>query len=703
MTRTIRILLAIAASILTIDNATADWQPLGPDGGVVTDLWIDLTNNDRSMATSRYNGLFESKNGGASFNRIDSSPVTVFDAKQIARARRLISSPNNPQQLFLATGNGFRSGSVFRSDDGGVSWQAINDGLEVVGGIAEVYDLAFSHDGVVLYAATWAGWFASFDQSTWVHLTFPDSSRSTLVATSPTEASRVYGTKVVGGLYRSDDSGLNWHTIHTGLPQPFTSAFAVDQDPEERLFQSSVLGQIDFSDNFGDNWSPAVTGLTDAAGPASISFLMTLTGSDQVWALSRQGLFRSDDNGDNWQSLSLPQGTNLVNRLVADSSGSIYLLSDQGIHVSTDNGLSWTERHTGIRAQSFNHLQVSPTDGSWFAQASSLFRSNDLGINWSDIGISSPLSNTTLAVSLSSINPAKLYAASADSPWVTTNGGDTWMALPPPGLGSTTLRSWTDPTDDQTVIMGDFGSGSFSLTFAGLYRSTDGGLSWTRVFEAPLDRINFQPHSVADDPTSPGTVFFGIHSRTETAFTDGLVLRSTDHGTSFEIVLDGMAFTQVIVDAGGHVYAAGTRDSKKKGVWRSTNGGESWQQFSNGLPNAFNTYDLAAHPTRAGHIFATNGFDIYESVNGGGSWYALEDIGETDFTDSLAVVTDPVHDYTLIAATRGNIFIGQDLAPEDPLAIPTTSRSLLTWLALAMALMACVMIARKNRVAANGG
>lgn len=696
VTRSIALFVAMSASMFLAESAVADWQAVGPDGGNVTDLWVNPTNIDQSIAASQLNGLFESTDGGTNYTRLDSSPSSVLEATQIARATRLLSAPNSSQQLFLATGNGYRSGSVFRSDDGGATWQAINDGLEVGEGIVEVYDLAFSHDGLVLYAATWAGWYASFDLLNWVHLTFPDASRAQLVTTSPTEASRVYGSKVVGGLYRSDDGGLNWHTIHIGLPQPFTSAFAVDQDPSERLFQSSVPGQIDFSDNFGDNWSPAVTGLTDAAGTASIHFLLALTGNDQVWALSNDGLFRSDDNGATWHSLSLPPQANSPNRLVADARGDIYVLSGEGIHVSTDNGMSWTERHSGIRAHSFDQLQVSEADGSWFVQPLSLFRSADQGASWSNISAPSPVTNATAAVSLSSSNPGRIYAATRESPVVSDDTGQNWTDLPTPGIGLT-IRSWTDPTDDQTVIMADFGSGTFSLQHAGLYRSTNGGLSWSKTFEAPLERVNFQPHSVADDPTAPGTVYFGVHSRTGGAFTDGLVLRSTDHGASFDVVLDGMAFTQVIVDAGGHVYAAGTRDSINQGVWRSTDGGNNWQSYSNGLPAPFNTYDLAAHPTRPGHIFATNGFDIYESINGGGSWYELQDIGQTDFTNSIAVIADPAHDYTLLAATRGNIFIGQDLVPDDPLAIPSSNRIGLGLLALALLLMAAISLRSRRQ------
>ncbi|GJM10357.1 MAG: hypothetical protein DHS20C11_26330 [Lysobacteraceae bacterium] len=693
--------IATLAVLINPIPASAEWSATGPDGGEILDLWFDPLNDQRRIVITPLTGLFESTDGGASYQQMPGSPVIPELPHLLARPLRIVSAPGSPQTLFLGTGaQGVRSG-VFRSDDGGNTWQEMNEGLGVDGNYPAISDLTSSLDGAVVYAATSDGVFASFDRISWVPL--PLTERTEIIATSASNINRLYAASSTQGVFRTDDGGVSWAPINSGLGGFGTTAIAVDADPGERLFQASVAGQIDISDDLGESWTAATTGLMDAAGLARFSSIHAQNNSNLVFALSSGGgLFRSIDHGLTWTLLSIPTQVNSLNRLTSGNDGSLYLMSTSGLYISHDDGDSWTASHNGIRARAFDDLQVSPADDSWFTQSITLFRSSDRGANWVDIGEQLNRVNGTYAVSLSSANPGKMYAANSFNPITSADTGQTWSDRPAPGFGLT-IRSWTDPSDDQTVIMADFGSGSLSLTLAGLYRSTDGGLSWTRTFEAPLDRINFQPHSVADDPTSPGTVFFGIHSRTETAFTDGLVLRSTDHGTSFEIVLDGMAFTQVIVDAGGHVYAAGTRDSKKKGVWRSTDGGESWQQYSNGLPNAFNTYDLAAHPTRAGHIFATDGLDIYESVNGGGSWYALEDIGETEFTDSLAVVTDPVHDYTLIAATRGNIFIGQDLAPEDPLAIPTTSRSLLTWLALAMALMACVMIARKNRVAANGG
>jgi hypothetical protein len=143
-----------------------------------------------------------------------------------------------------------------------------------------------------------------------------------------------------------------------------------------------------------------------------------------------------------------------------------------------------------------------------------------------------------------------------------TNGGVTFGNLPLP----TTVEALViDPQDSQVVYIGGQG---IRASNRGVFKSTDGGLTWTQVH-------NVGTLALAVDP--------GNHTTLYAATTSGIV-KSTDagaHWTSTNVGLEGITATSLVIDpqVSTRVYA-GTATGK---VFRSLDGAATWAPFGAGL------------------------------------------------------------------------------------------------------------------------
>lgn len=240
---------------------------------------------NRLFAASEDTGLWESSNGGLSWNRIFTTLFEMtFDASGFAQSRNTLWA-------------GFRGGGVCRSDDGGRTWQTFNAGFQTqsfVGGIVQIGDTLF----------------AAVENS--------------------------FGLQA-GGIYRTEIHKAAWTRIGTGIPTTVPEFSGLHKTEANVLIAASSnngvrRGNIYVSEDFGRTWEDRR--IADAFQVFSIQVVGTA-----IYAGTTNGLYRSDDDCKTWRKIGL-QGK-LVDRVSVQGTGSggtIYASVDgEGLYVN-DNG-----------------------------------------------------------------------------------------------------------------------------------------------------------------------------------------------------------------------------------------------------------------------------------------------------------------------------------------------------------------------------
>ncbi len=211
--------------------------------------------------------------------------------------------------------------------------------------------------------------------------------------------------------------------------------------------------------------------------------------------------------------------------------------------------------------------------------------------------------------------------------WKTTNGGTTWTALDDflPSLAVGCLRM--HPTDPNTLYAGT-GEGFFDnptgesnatpIRGAGIFRTTDGGATWTQL-PATANADFYFVNELAIDPANPA-IFL--------AATQSGLFRSTDSGATWSRTFTGRAL-DITIDPFNHnnVLASFYRDTQS--TLYSSDNGQTWQRAS-GIP-AYDRTEFAFAPNTSSLVFAgvsINGtLYLYKSVDAGRTWTRSSNTG----------------------------------------------------------------------------
>jgi len=229
-----------------------------------------------------------------------------------------------------------------------------------------------------------------------------------------------------------------------------------------------------------------------------------------------------------------------------------------------------------------------------------------------------------MSIAIAPSNPNIVYLCSDTSKvWKSTDGGTTWT---PKGSGIVALGCASlavDPTNANKVFLASIVGQH--MPFAGgqngIYRTTNGGDTWTLVKSTNYSKPSGEMGGVDFTFTTTGTIYAGTHE-------DGL-MKSTDGGATFSqvvksgggYILDGIRITDVKVHPIDNTIIFVSSDG---GFYKVADSGSSAAQTKITLPN--NTYPLAAaiHPTNGSIIYLTvNNYGVYKTTNGGTTWSTI--------------------------------------------------------------------------------
>ena len=212
------------------------------------------------------------------------------------------------------------------------------------------------------------------------------------------------------------------------------------------------------------------------------------------------------------------------------------------------------------------------------------------------------------------------------------DGGKTWRKGPITGLPHAAARVAASPVDPQRAWLAAYE--------AGVYRTDDGGETWTHVTSYPSDYA----HSVLAHPAEKETVFAGSEP--------AALFRSGDGGASWA----ECAGFRAVPEAGNWGFHAPTRDSHVRdlrvspgdaallyggievgGVVRSADGGSSWQQLP-GLDDDIHCLSLGAD--RPERVYAATASAPFRSDNGGAQWELINAGLQRRYTLHIAAAPD---------------------------------------------------------------
>ncbi|MCB9137588.1 MAG: hypothetical protein H6642_04475 [Caldilineaceae bacterium] len=631
------LLCACAAISAQADPTDSGWVHTNPGGGGsfgspgAGPTGVMLVGSDLS-------GAYISRDHGVTWENIGADrgltsthvSATAFD-------------PQDEVILYLGTDNG-----LFRSRDGGASFQPVLDQ-----GFVSAVAVAAA-DPRIGYAAVHPAWnalepvvYRTEDRGlTWqpVSLDLPQNLRVLDLMIDPQKPDFLYllsgscrfvedrQDEVPAAIYVSDDGGVHWQALGPELGRIMD--FAVHSAQPDLLYAAAFADYTWGNSHAGALWRSRDRGatwekLTEHSGyiwlPRDRAETVRLIDARDPswWNEETGGVWESADGGDTWAQVSDSRTWDLGR----DAPQWHYGASYDGLPKTFGQDLSDSDRLLWVNSQwVFGTRDGGRTfDNLYFRSSSPGFRQ------------STGIDNTVMFdLEISPANPQRIYLGLYDMGcWRSEDGGSSWQSCNTPtftqkwqGFGGNVTTIVADPERGDAVWLNMAGDLSDPQT---LVRSDAGGAaeSWQAANAGlPVSAI----HGLSLDPNSP------TEQRTLFVTAQGDVYRSRDDGYHWEQVFacQGCRFTAVDHFDGDWVYAGG-----ENGLWRSTQGGAegTWQRVGGDEMRGPVAGDFVEYPWEWGGVFDIqtdlhasgvvwvtvlgSGRGLYRSRDGGETWQKL--------------------------------------------------------------------------------
>lgn len=537
--------------------------------------------------------------------------------------------PLNPDTAYALTN--FRG--VWKTVDGGTTdWIECNNGLPATARRIVYGSVHPNLPNDLCILATGVGIFKSTDGGAlWVakNTGNPDSIRISCFERQPQNPNILYAATTNGFIYKSIDNAENWNCLNPGSPLPVTLRVIIFDPTNANYLYAGANGVNQF-------WKSTDAGVT--------------------WVLKNAGLV----GFGGW-----------IHGMDIDPTNpsTIYLNGySNAIAKSTDRGENWFFSGTGI-GQEINAICVDYTNtdiiyaaGIGWIGGSGAWKSTDKGETWNRINIGFPADRPYPSLNtmvMHPTDPSILYVGGNPMPgrpsigvYKTTNGGNNWFETDSILRGIDVKMLAIDPVNPNTV---------FAATMAGLFKTTNGGTTWdTTTLIAPIAR------TIVFDPQNSNIIYAGM-------FGPASICKSTDAGATWDTISIANDDTTVICVAVAPsnpdvIYAGTVGNEQGVYVYKSLDGGLTWQRKSKGLPR-LNDPDsmrwhrpkgvnsLAIDPINPNIVYAGIALEggIYRTTDGGENWTAMNN-GYNGYPFTDIVVIDPGDRKTLYAGSYNGIW-----------------------------------------------
>jgi photosystem II stability/assembly factor-like uncharacterized protein len=302
-----RVALAIVLALSTSPAQAGlnQWTTNGPnDAAIINSIAVDptspLTVYAASSKTTPLDGkVFKSTNGGGSWNPMTNGlPGNSVDI--------IVVDPANTNTLYVGT----FGGGVLKSTNGGGTWQPMNTGLVAQAVLALAIDPLNTN---IIFAGTASG--------------------------------------LANAVFRSTNGGGNWSPVGTGLPNGITNTIAIDPANPQVVYAGTQSGFFKSTNGGGSgSWVEMDNGFTPDPSPGILAIAINPQNTNIVYVgTGGFGVWKSVNGGGNWTAMNNGLTDFLVNGLVLDPQrpNVLYAATSGGFFRSIDGGASWTKFGVG--------------------------------------------------------------------------------------------------------------------------------------------------------------------------------------------------------------------------------------------------------------------------------------------------------------------------------------------------------------------
>lgn len=574
------------------------------------------------------------------------------------RLNVVATAPNDPQVIYA----GAPSGGLWRSMDGGLSWESLFQDMPTIGVSGIVIDPT---DPQVIHVATGDGnsratYSIGVVKSTDGGATWTPTGldwhthqvrRIRALRMHPTDANVLFAA-ANNGLWRTVNGGDSWQRVALGA---FSDVAFKTDDPQVVFAASDRLHR---STNGGTSFTVITNGLPAANEVRRMCIGTSPDDPEMIYVLcgrmdngGYRGLYRSTNGGLNFTLRSSSPNLFGYSESGNDSGGQCWydmaLAVDPtnasrvlvgGINVwrSTDGGSTWSIRSHWFWPSSWGYThadihELRYTGGTLYcASDGGLFRSDDHGNNWTDL--SAGLSITQCyKLGLAQGMAGRMLIGTQDNG---TNrwDGSGWVHV----LGADGMEAAIDPSDPDVM---------YCTTQNGtIHRSTDAGASWIPISANGITETGAWVTPYVLDPTNPDRIWAGYKN----------LWRSDDRGDSWVQVTNSTQNRDIRAIAVAPSDPNVIFFSNDAQLRRSLTGAAPFTTVNNGLPDLAIT-SIAIHPTDAAHIMVSmsgynEGQKVFRSLDQGATW--------TNISGNLPNV--PANSVVMAPGGSG-VYVGTDL------------------------------------------
>ncbi len=592
------IFLVANDSLSVTQDGGNNWQKIDLSAELYNRVAASSANSSLVFAATTLGGkgqFFISENDGSTWQQATSLPETEWSVKPIwagipEQAKGWVTAiaphPTNENILFVGTNS-----ALFKSTDKGQNWSRI--------------DSTFHRSDVL-------GIKINPSNSNEVFVRVGVYEEETCMAAAskkdPKEKNRIEKTSCAG-IYKSTDLGATWQQLDSYYFDPSEGGVFIDENNSNNVY--AIFSRlVQRSTNSGQTWKKFFwTHDDNNVVDVGLERLIAGSNSSEIFIAGRQGLLHSSDSGKHWHNKNKGFIGSEVVDIVKTKNGTVYAGTySLGMFKSADNGQNWSFSSYELENPYVMALAKHPTNPK------SVFLTTNGGVYASNNG----------ARSWKTIGAKYFFGKSGILPGIAHFHGIAF-----------------DPKNAKRIYVGG-GGDQYTPSGSGISISEDSGKTWKASNKGFKKDVHVS--KIIVDQKNPTIVYATTQGSTEFSDKTGDgqgVYKSKNRGKTWKKINRGLGTVEIntisIDPKNSKILYLGTDDD---GVYKSVNGGNLWKRLTvQGLPDSYGVGDIAIDPKNHNivyiatvdyfRLFNSRGLvgdhGVYRSTNGGKTWEAFND------------------------------------------------------------------------------